>query len=40
MRFARWVFLVAGASGVLMAVPPYFLERQAGEDHPPPDGKP
>ena len=36
MRFARWVFLLAGGSGVLMIVPPYFLERQTGEDYPPP----
>ena len=36
MRFAKWVFLLAGGSGVLMIVPPYFLERQTGEDYPPP----
>jgi hypothetical protein len=36
MRFAKWVFLVAGVSGVLLAVPPYFLERQTGVDYPPP----
>jgi hypothetical protein len=36
MRFARWVFLLAGVSGVLLVVPPYFLERQTGEDYPPP----
>jgi hypothetical protein len=36
MRFARWVFLLAGVSGILMVVPPYFLERQTGEDYPPP----
>jgi hypothetical protein len=36
MRFAKWVFLLAGASGVLMVIPPYFLERQTGEDYPPP----
>jgi hypothetical protein len=36
MRFAKWVFLLAGVSGVLMVVPPYFLERQTGEDYPPP----
>jgi uncharacterized NAD-dependent epimerase/dehydratase family protein len=35
MRFARWVFLLAGVSGILMVVPPYFLERQTGEDYPP-----
>jgi hypothetical protein len=36
MRFAKWVFLLAGVSGILLAVPPYFLERQTGEDYPPP----
>ena len=36
MRLARWVFLLAGASGILLTVPPYFLERQTGEDYPPP----
>ena len=36
MRFAKWVFLLAGVTGVLLVVPPYFLERQTGEDYPPP----
>jgi hypothetical protein len=36
MRFAKWVFLLAGVSGILIVVPPYFLERQTGEDYPPP----
>src|SRR5438067_11422200 len=36
MRFAKWVFLLAGVSGILLVVPPYFLERQTGEDYPPP----
>ena len=36
MRFAKWVFLLAGVSGILLAVPPYFLERQTGVDYPPP----
>jgi hypothetical protein len=36
MRFARWVFLLSGVSGILLVVPPYFLERQTGEDYPPP----
>src|SRR5262245_618628 len=35
MRFAKWVFLLAGVSGVLMVVPPYFLERQTSQDYPP-----
>jgi hypothetical protein len=36
MRFVKWVFLLAGVSGILLAVPPYFLEQQTGEDYPPP----
>jgi len=36
MRFARWVFLLAGVSGILMVVPPYFLEAKMGQDDPPP----
>jgi hypothetical protein len=36
MRFARWVFALAGVSGVLLIVPPYFLEAKTGEDYPPP----
>src|SRR4051812_247151 len=40
MRFARWVFLMAGVSGILLVVPAYFLERQAGEDDPPPINHP
>jgi hypothetical protein len=35
MRFAKWVFLLAGGSGILMIVPPYFLEKQTSEDYPP-----
>jgi hypothetical protein len=35
MRFARWVFLSAGLSGISIVVPPFFLERQTGEDFPP-----
>ncbi|SRR5260370_318086 len=40
MRFAKWVFLLAGASGVLMIVPPYFLEAKTGQDYPPPINHP
>jgi hypothetical protein len=36
MPLARWVFLLAGVSGILLVVPPYFLERRTGEDYPPP----
>jgi hypothetical protein len=35
MRFPRWVFLLAGVSGILMVVPPYFLEAKTGLDDPP-----
>jgi hypothetical protein len=27
MRFAKWVCLLAGVSGIVPVVPPYFLER-------------
>ena len=36
MPLARWVFLLAGVSGILMVIPPYFLEQKTGEDYPPP----
>jgi hypothetical protein len=36
MRFAKWVFVLAGVSGILMVVPPYFLEAKTSEDYPPP----
>jgi hypothetical protein len=35
MRLARWVFLLAGISGVVLVVPPFFLEQQTGRDYPP-----
>jgi hypothetical protein len=35
MRFARWVFLVAGIFGVLLVLPMYLLEAQIGRDLPP-----
>ena len=40
MRFAKWVFLLAGITGVLMVIPPYFLEGQFGQDNPPPVNHP
>ena len=40
MRFAKWVFVLAGISGVLMVLPPYFLEGQFGRDYPPPVNHP
>lgn len=36
MKFARWVFLLAGIYGVLVVVPQFFLERRVGIDYPPP----
>jgi len=35
MRFARWVFMVAGVIGMIIMVPMYFLEERLGLDHPP-----
>lgn len=40
MRFAKWVFLVAGASGILVVAPLYILERWTGEFDPPPINHP
>jgi hypothetical protein len=36
MKFARWVFLLAGIYGVLVVLPQFFLERRVGIDYPPP----
>jgi hypothetical protein len=35
MRFARWVFLAAGVTGIALVLPPYFLEADAARDQPP-----
>jgi hypothetical protein len=35
MRFARWVFMVAGICGLVIMVPMYFLEDHFGQEHPP-----
>jgi hypothetical protein len=35
MRFAKWVFLLAGIYGILTVLPPYFLEDRFGQDNPP-----
>jgi hypothetical protein len=35
MKFARWVFLLAGIYGVAVVLPQFFLERRVGEDYPP-----
>jgi hypothetical protein len=35
MRFAKWVFLLAGVSGVLLVAPAYFLEGPSEQIDPP-----
>lgn len=35
MRFARWVYLLAGIYGLLVLVPQYFLESRNGISYPP-----
>lgn len=35
MRFAKWVFLIAGIYGLVALVPQYFLEARIGRDDPP-----
>ena len=40
MRFAKWVFLLAGISGIVVVAPLYFLEEQVGRDYPPPINHP
>jgi hypothetical protein len=35
MRFARWVFAVAGICGIVIMAPMYFLEEPLGQDNPP-----
>jgi hypothetical protein len=36
MRFARWLFLIAGIYGLVVLLPQYFLEAKTGLDYPPP----
>jgi hypothetical protein len=36
MKFARTVFRIAGIYGLLVLVPPLFLEAKYGHDYPPP----
>ena len=36
MKFAKIVFFIAGAAGLLLIVPQFFLEEQNGRDFPPP----
>jgi len=40
MRFAKWVFLLAGVSGIVVVAPLYFLEEVVGRDYPPPINHP
>lgn len=40
MRFARWVFLLAGITGLFMILPLYFMEEKFGRDYPPPINHP
>lgn len=35
MRFAKWVYTIAGIYGILVTLPLYFTERQIGELMPP-----
>lgn len=35
MRFARWVFLLAGISGILMVLPLYYQESEFNRQFPP-----
>src|SRR6516225_8713339 len=35
MRFARWVFLIAGVYGLIVLVPFYFLEKTIDTEMPP-----
>ncbi len=35
MKFARLIFLTAGIYGIVVLVPPFFLEAKMGADHPP-----
>ena len=36
MKFAKWVFLIAGIYGLIVVLPMYFLEAKTGHDYPPP----
>jgi hypothetical protein len=36
MKFARWVFLVAGIYGLAVLLPQYFLQARVDRDYPPP----
>jgi hypothetical protein len=36
LRFARYVFRLAGVYGILVLLPQYFMEDRIGRDYPPP----
>jgi len=40
MRFAKWVYLIAGIYGLVVLLPQYFLESQNGVNFPPPINHP
>jgi hypothetical protein len=40
MRFANWVFLIAGIYGLLIVTPMFFSEARMGDDYPPPINHP
>lgn len=40
MRFARWVFLLAGLSGIIIVAPLYLMEEHVGREYPPPINHP
>lgn len=35
MKFARWLFLIAGVYGLLLIPPQYFMEEQINREYPP-----
>lgn len=35
MKFAKYVFYIAGVYGLIALLPQYFMEEQIGRDHPP-----
>ncbi|HXG68551.1 MAG TPA: hypothetical protein VNO70_25880 [Blastocatellia bacterium] len=36
MKFATWVYRIAGVYGLLVIAPQFFMEEQTGRDYPPP----
>jgi hypothetical protein len=36
MRFARWLYTIAGIYGLIVLAPQYFMEEMIGRDYPPP----